>query len=54
KKIAAPQFRIWPPTALISVALRSFTSVDRTGNSVFSVVWLQPEVKNLVVSQYTF
>ncbi|OBA20389.1 hypothetical protein METBIDRAFT_43429, partial [Metschnikowia bicuspidata var. bicuspidata NRRL YB-4993] len=42
KKIAAPQFRIWSPTTLLSVALWSLTNVDRTGNSVFSMVWPQP------------
>ncbi|OBA22091.1 hypothetical protein METBIDRAFT_40166, partial [Metschnikowia bicuspidata var. bicuspidata NRRL YB-4993] len=43
KKIAAPQFRIWSPTTLLSVALCSLTNVDRTGNSASCMVWLQPE-----------
>ncbi|OBA22674.1 hypothetical protein METBIDRAFT_36135, partial [Metschnikowia bicuspidata var. bicuspidata NRRL YB-4993] len=43
KKIAAPQFRIWSPTTLLSVALCSLTNVDRTGNSASCMVWPQPE-----------
>ncbi|OBA22947.1 hypothetical protein METBIDRAFT_37614, partial [Metschnikowia bicuspidata var. bicuspidata NRRL YB-4993] len=43
KKIAAPQFRIWSPTTLLSVALCSLTNVDRTGNSAFCMVWPQPK-----------
>ncbi|OBA22973.1 hypothetical protein METBIDRAFT_38019, partial [Metschnikowia bicuspidata var. bicuspidata NRRL YB-4993] len=42
KKIAAPQFRIWSPTTLLSVALCSLTNVDRTGNSASCMVWPQP------------
>ena len=45
KKIAAPQFRTWSPTALLSVALSSLTSVDRTGNSASCLVWPQPNYK---------
>ncbi|OBA22333.1 hypothetical protein METBIDRAFT_31250, partial [Metschnikowia bicuspidata var. bicuspidata NRRL YB-4993] len=41
--IAAPQFRIWSPTTLLSVALFSLTNVDRTGNSAFCMVWPQPK-----------
>ncbi|OBA20409.1 hypothetical protein METBIDRAFT_44171, partial [Metschnikowia bicuspidata var. bicuspidata NRRL YB-4993] len=44
KKIAAPQFRIWSPTTLLSVALCSLTNVDRTGNSASCMVWPQPKV----------
>ncbi|OBA21330.1 hypothetical protein METBIDRAFT_41834, partial [Metschnikowia bicuspidata var. bicuspidata NRRL YB-4993] len=43
KKIAAPQFRIWSPTTLLSVALYSLTNVDRTGNSASCMVWPQPK-----------
>ncbi|OBA20701.1 hypothetical protein METBIDRAFT_43993, partial [Metschnikowia bicuspidata var. bicuspidata NRRL YB-4993] len=43
-KIAAPQFRIWSPTTLLSVALCSLTNVDRTGNSASCMVWPQPKV----------
>ncbi|OBA20427.1 hypothetical protein METBIDRAFT_43840 [Metschnikowia bicuspidata var. bicuspidata NRRL YB-4993] len=44
KKIAAPQFRIWSPTTLLSVALCSLTNVDRTGNGASCMVWPQPKV----------
>ncbi|OBA22994.1 hypothetical protein METBIDRAFT_34624, partial [Metschnikowia bicuspidata var. bicuspidata NRRL YB-4993] len=43
KKIAAPQFRIWSPTTLLSVALYSLTKVDRTGNSASCMVWPRPK-----------
>ena len=42
KKIAAPQFHTWSPTALLSVALSGLTNVDRTGNSIFRLIWPQP------------
>ncbi|OBA24150.1 hypothetical protein METBIDRAFT_35249, partial [Metschnikowia bicuspidata var. bicuspidata NRRL YB-4993] len=51
KKIAAPQFRIWSPTTLLSVALCSLTNVDRTGNSASCMVWPQPKF-NLEVHIY--
>ena len=35
KKIAAPEFRVWSPTTLLSQALNSLTTVDRTGNGAF-------------------
>ena len=47
KKIAAPQFHTWSPTALLSVALSGLTNVDRTGNSIFRLIWPQPTVSFL-------
>ena len=44
KKIAAPQFHTWSPTALLTVALSGLTNVDRTGNSTFHLIWPQPNV----------
>ncbi|OBA22307.1 hypothetical protein METBIDRAFT_39795, partial [Metschnikowia bicuspidata var. bicuspidata NRRL YB-4993] len=51
KKIAAPQFRIWSPTTLLSVALCSLTNVDRTGNSASCMVWPQPKKELACFSQ---
>ncbi|OBA20756.1 hypothetical protein METBIDRAFT_230326, partial [Metschnikowia bicuspidata var. bicuspidata NRRL YB-4993] len=59
KKIAAPQFRIWSPTTLLSVALCSLTNVDRTGNSD-CMVWPQPKwlydknIYSLMIILYPF
>lgn len=44
KKIAAPQFHALSPTALLGVALSGLTNVDRTGNSIFHLIWPQPKV----------
>ena len=41
QKVAAPQFRIWSPTTLLSVALWGLTNVDRTGNSAVLMMWPQ-------------
>ena len=44
QKIAAPQFHALSPTALLGVALSGLTNVDRTGNSIFHLIWPQPKV----------
>ena len=44
KKNTTPEFRIWSPTTLLSQALSSLTTVDRTGNGASCWIWSYPKV----------